>query len=142
MDTTTPPPNTEPPAQTDQGMRVGPIIRDVVIVWVLTAMGGFVAGVATGGPQRDAQRFMLAIAASNLLLGTVGFTIAGCLAPHGRWRHLCVVAVGVWIAGLINVAFFGVTILQWIGSLIFVAVITGVGGALSHVFKRDPTPSA
>ena len=142
MDTTTPPPITQPPPPTEQRVRVGPIIRDVVIVWVLTAMGGFVAGVATGGPERDAQRFMLAVAASNLLLGTVGFTIAGCLSPPGRWRHLSVVAVGVWLAGLINVAFVGVTIPQWIGSVIFIAIIMGIGGALSYVFKRDSKPSA
>ena|SRR5204863_1412235 len=66
-----------PPSLDGQRLRVGPIIRDVVIVWVLTAMGGFVAGIATGGPSRDAQRFMLAIAVSNFLFGTVAFTISG-----------------------------------------------------------------
>jgi hypothetical protein len=61
-------------------------------------MGGFVAGLATGGSSRDPQRYMLAIAASNFLLGAVGFTISGCLAPVSRWRHLVHVAVGVWLA--------------------------------------------
>ncbi len=119
-------------------MRVGPIIRDVVIVWVLTAMGGFVLGIAEGGSSRDAQRSMLALAASNFLLGTVGFTIAGCLAPPRRWRHLGFVAVGVWFASLINVVFFRVSIPEWIGGgAILMPIIMGLGGAISYVFKRD-----
>jgi hypothetical protein len=142
MNTTTPPPIVQTPPPTEQRVRVGPIIRDVAIVWVLTAMGGFVAGIATGGLQRDAQRFMLAVAVSNLLLGTVAFTIAGCFAPPRRWRHLAIVAVGAWLTSLINVMFFGVGIAQWIGGAIFMAIIMGIGGAISYVFKRDTKPSA
>jgi hypothetical protein len=123
-------------------LRPGPIVRDIAIVFLLTALGGFVIGIATGGPSQDSQRFMLAIAASNLLLGIVGFTIAGCLAPPARWEHLGVVAFGVWLAGLINVAFFGVTLTQWMGSAILAAVIMGAGGALSYAFKRDRQPPA
>lgn len=143
MDTTIPPPVVQPPPPpTEQRVRIGPIIRDVIIVWVLTAMGGFVAGVATGGPQRDAQRFMFAVMVSNVLLGTVAFTIAGCLAPPGRWRHLGFVALGAWFTSLINVVFFGVTIPQWIGGAIFMVIVMAIGGGISYVFKRDTKPSA
>ena len=127
----------EPPPPTEQGIRIGPIARDVAIVWVLTAIGGFVAGVATGGPQVDGQRFMIAVAISNTLLGTVAFTIAGCLAPPNRWRHLGFVALGAWLTSLINVAFFNVTIAQWFSGVRFVAIIMGLGGAVSYIFKRD-----
>ena len=142
MDTATPPPTVQPPPPTEQRVLVGPIVRDVLIVWVLTALGGIVAGIATGGPTQDTQRFMLAVAAANFLLGTVAFTIAGCLAPAGRWRHLALVAVGAWFTSLVNVVFFGVTIVQWIGGAIFMALIMGIGGAISYVFKRDKKPSA
>lgn len=142
MDTTTPPPIVQPSPSNEPRVRLGPIVRDVIIVWVLTAMGGFVAGVATGGPQRDPQRFMLAIMVSNVLLGTVAFTIAGCLAPPGRWRHLAFVALGAWFTSLINVVFFGATIPQWIGGAIFMSVIMAIGGCVSYVFKRETKPSA
>ena len=98
--------------------------------------------VATSGPERDAQRFVFAVAVSNILLGTVAFTVAGSLAPPGRWRHLGFVALGAWLTSLINVVFFGVTIPQWIGGAIFMAIIMGVGGAISYAFKRDTKPSA
>ena len=78
-------------------------------------IGGFVIGVASAEVSQNDLRFMIALGLSNILLGIVGFTIAGCLAPPGnRWRHLSLVAVGVWLSGLINVAFFGVTIPRWI----------------------------
>ena len=133
-------PIVQPPSLTEQRVFVGPIIRDVIILWVLTGIGGFAAGLATGGPQRDAQQFIIAVAASNLLLGTVGFTVVGCLAPPNRWRHLAFVALGVWITSLINVVFFGVGLAQWIGSAIFMAIVMGIGGAISYLFKRNGKP--
>jgi hypothetical protein len=140
MDATIPPPSVQSPPPTE-GIRIGPIIRDVIIVWVLTAMGGMVAGVATGGRERDPQQFMMAVAISNLLLGTVAFTVSGCLAPPGRWRHLGLVGLGSWITSLVNVVFFGVSIVQWIGGAIVMAIIMGIGGAISYLFKRDAKPS-
>ncbi len=114
-------------------MRIGPIVRDVAIVWVLTAIGGFLVGL-TGG---QGSRSLVAIAVSNILLGTVAFTIAGCLAPRPRWNHLAYVAVGAWLTSLINVFFFHVTIAQWLSSALFMGVIMAVGGGLSFVFKKD-----
>jgi hypothetical protein len=140
MDTTTPPPIAQGPPP-EQGVRIGSIIRDVIIVWVLTAVGGIIAGVATGGPQQDRARFMVAAAVSNFLLGIVAFTIVGCLAPFRRWRHLAFVAFGAWFTSLINVALFGVSIPQWIGGAIFMAIIMGIGGGISYLFKKDASPS-
>ena len=126
----------QPPTRTEAPFRIGPIIRDVVIVWVLTAIGGFVIGL-TGGAQRNPQQMMLAIVASNFLLGTIAFTISGCLAPAPRWRHLAFVALGSWITSLINVAVLNVTIAQWFFSIIFLSIIMGIGGGLSYIFKKD-----
>lgn len=134
---------TTPPAPTDQRTRFWPIIRDVIIVWVLTSLGGFVVGVASSGKaSHDTPQSLTALAVSNFLFGTVAFTIAGCLTPLKRWRHLRFVAVGAWFASLINVVFFGVTIPQWIGGAIFMAIIMGLGGAISFVLRREIKPSA
>jgi hypothetical protein len=120
------------------GLRVIPIVRDIAIVWVLTGIGGFVVGfataIATGGASKDSQHYLLAIAVSNLLLGTIGFTIAACLTPADRWRQLGIVAVGVWLTSLVNVFFAGFSIVQWIFGAISIAVMMGVGGSISFLF--------
>ena len=138
-----PPPIALSPPPIALGVRIGLIVRDVLIVYVLTYMGGFVVGVATGdGLQVDAQKAELALVAATILFGTVGFTIAGCLSPPGRWRHLGVVGVVCWLcSGLINVAFNIATVEESIYSGIVIPFLMLVGGSLSYVFKRDPKPS-
>jgi hypothetical protein len=118
---------------------MGPIIRDIIILVVLTFLGGFVAGFARG-QSSDAQ-FGLAIAVSNLIFEIVGFTISGCLAPPGRWRHLALVALGAWLVSIFNVVFFNVNIVLWMASVVTMAATMGIGGAISYLFKRDVTPS-
>ena len=76
---------------------------------------------------------------SNLLLGTVAFTIVGCLAPAPRWRHLRYVALGSWLTSVINVLFFHVAIPHWIASAFFIAIIMSIGGGISHLLKPDTT---
>ena len=124
----------QPPPPSEQPIRFGPIIRDVAIVWVLTAIGGFLVGLAGGATGQNPQAILVV---SNLLLGTVAFTIAGCLAPPPRWRHLGFVALGSWLTSLINVVFFKVTIAQWFASIIFLGIIMSIGGGISYLFKKD-----
>ncbi|HLY58550.1 MAG TPA: hypothetical protein VKS60_23510 [Stellaceae bacterium] len=118
-------------------LRILPILRDVLIIFGLTFLSGFVVGFlfafrgASGTPA-----YAVALGLSNLVFGTVGFVISGCLAPPGRWRHLLLVAVGVWLLSLANVAFMGVPFLQWAFLVIPIAIIMGVGGGLSYLFRR------
>ena len=78
---------------------------------------------------------MVTATVSNLLLGTVGFIISGCLATGNRWRHLAYVALGAWATSVINVLFLGVEVEQWMLSGFFMAFIMGMGGGLSYLFK-------
>lgn len=120
-------------------MRIWHIVRDVIIVWILTGLGGFIVGfavtVVTGGPPKHTPGYILAIATSNFLLGTVAFTIVGCLTPTARWRYLAIVAAVAWLTSLINVVWFGSKISQWLDGIIFMAVIMGIGGGLSYLFR-------
>ena len=124
-----PPPSAKPP------FRVGPVLRDVAIVWGLTFLGGFVAGLT--GAKHDPNRLTATLALVNLFFGTLGFTISGYLAPHPRWNHLAYVALGTWLTSLVNVLFFHVKFTQWMTGGFFVLVIMGVGGGLSYLFKKD-----
>jgi hypothetical protein len=133
-----PPPS--PPAaplqqQTTQRVRLGSIIRDVLIILALTFIGLFV--VALAGYRSD-----LAVGTSNLLFGTVGFAISGCLAVGSRWRHLFYVAIGVWLVSLTRELFVGFDIVLWLCTVIFVALMMGLGGAVSFIFRKDDKPPA
>ena len=110
--------------------RFGPILRDVAILWVLTGLGGFVAGFAQG-----AARFW-ALAVSNLFFITVGFVISGCLAIGSRWKHLAYVALFTWLSCLINVFFGLIPLEHWFLSILFIPLFMALGGGLSYVFKR------
>jgi hypothetical protein len=57
----------------EERLRVGPIIRDVIIIWVLTYMGGFVIGFAFAGLPDAKTRAVGAYAVANFLFGTLGF---------------------------------------------------------------------
>jgi hypothetical protein len=110
------------------------VIRDVAIIVILTgiagaAMQGILGTTAPAGAVR-------AIALSNLIFGTIGFVISGALARRNRWAHLAWVGLGVWLAGLINVFLSGVPIAQWLVSIFVVAVMMGVGGGLSYLFRN------
>jgi hypothetical protein len=132
---TSPPPSSQPTP--DSPVHFGYVIRDVIIVAVLTAIGGFVVGLASGGADMSSPSFVLGLAAANFLLGSIGFVVVGCLAKGNRWRHLGYVAVGVWLVGLLNVMVGMSSIGQWFFGVFFVALIMGVGGGLSFAFKRQ-----
>jgi hypothetical protein len=136
MDTTTPP---QPPPPTERQLRLGAVIRDVAIIVALTFVVGFALVVtAPVYPPRG----MLAIIASTVAVGTVGFAISGCLAPGKRWRHLAYVALGVWLAALMNVMFFDSTVVEWLFGAPVVALMMGLGGVISYLFKKDTKPPA
>jgi hypothetical protein len=120
----------------DQGIQWKAVARDVVIVFILTAIGGFLIGL-TGVARTNQAKYMLAIAAANFLMGIVAFTIAGSLAPAPRWRHLTIVVVASWVASLINVFVFEVPLLQWIFAIIPLFIMMGIGGSISCLFKRN-----
>ncbi|WP_076789663.1 DUF4339 domain-containing protein [Chlorobium sp. KB01] len=132
---TSPPPSGQ--STPDSPVHFGYVIRDVIIVAVLTAIGGFAVGLASGRADMSSPGFVLGLAASNTLLGSVGFIIVGCLAKGNRWRHLLHVAVGVWLVGLLNVMIGMISFGEWFFSVFFVALIMGVGGGLSFAFKRQ-----
>lgn len=121
----------------DDGVSIGGIVRDVAIIFGLTVLGGYLLGVSK--PYGRIPDHTIAL--TNLGMATVGFTIAGCLAPTGyRWAHLRAVALGLWLVSSVNI-FLGIaTPAQWALGSIFVAILMAVGGGLSYFFKADPLP--
>ena len=106
---------------------------DIAIIFALTFFGGCVVGAV--GAAANSGKVPVALAISNLVLTTGGFTLSGFRAPRGkRWPHLAFVALGVWIASLLNVFVFGVPGVQWLLSGPFIAVCMGAGGGIATLF--------
>jgi hypothetical protein len=120
-------------------VNVKAVVRDVLIIMGLTFLAGFVIGLT--GVARGPNA-VLAMAAGNLVFMIVGFTISGALARTRRFNHLLWVALGVWLASIINVLFFGATIIQWFMSVVVILALMGIGGLLSYAFVRNPKPEA
>lgn len=127
--------------EAEKRIRFLPIIRDFLLIQLLTGMGGFVVGVATGGPERDPTRYQDGLNVATVLLSTLGFTISGVLAHERRWRHLVTVSLLVWLSDIYMV-FFGTSVTKWILNIVFVGIMVGLGGAASYLFKRNSSKNA
>jgi hypothetical protein len=124
------------------------ILRDVGILFGLTFFGGVIIGVAFTIMTREATP-PLAIGIINIGGSIIGFFIAGLLTVDGRWRHLWFVALFYWLGSLVNVFFFGVTVIQWVVAGAAIIVTMGIGGGLSALIRKtkpneqsDPTLSS
>lgn len=111
------------------------IVRDVVIIWLLTAIGGFILGVAISITGRSAVA-MVAVGLSNIFFGIIGFCISGCMIKDQRWNHLIIVALFVWLTSIINILFRSISLIQWLISIIVILIMMAAGGGLSFIFKK------
>jgi hypothetical protein len=130
-----PPAELEPNADPQKKIHLGAVLRDVVIVFLLSGIGGVIVGIASAGQPLDSPESILALAASSFIFSTIGFTISGCLSPSRRGSQLALVGIGVWRAGLINVALFGISIDQWAVGAIFLVFVMILGGILSALIR-------
>lgn len=110
------------------------VIRDVIIIWILTFLGGYVVAVATAPSSPNLN----AVAISNLIFLIVGFTISGCIEKVKRFNHLSIVALAVWLAGLFNVLFLDKSMIDWLSGILAIAITMLIGGLISFIFVRSP----
>ena len=109
------------------------VVRDVIIVTIFLVIGGFIVG-STG---IISKRAMLV---SSFFLGTLGFCLCGCLTIENRWKHLFIVALGVWLINCLPLLpTLPFSVLAWLlnVSVIFVPMV--IGGAASSVLARAST---
>lgn len=114
--------------------KIWPVLRDVIIVAVLTGLGGFIVGFAS--TDHSSRLYIYSLSISNSLFLTLGFTISGCLAVGNRWRHLAFVGALVWAVSIFNVILFGFPIIMWMASVVAVAIFALIGGGISLLFKQ------
>jgi hypothetical protein len=125
------------------------LVRDVAIVWVFTALGGFVIGVTAKlfgvapdfGALLASPQMQIALSVSNLVFGIVAFSIVGALKKTDRFKHLFIVAIGAWLISAANMLFMPLTLVQWLLGALFLAVIMAIGGGISFLFVPSPKAS-
>jgi hypothetical protein len=113
------------------------VLRDVLMVVVPASLA--TAGFGTlmvGLPVWTLYAVMLAVL-------TGGFAVSGCLAGEGRFRHLAIVALGVWLVTVVDSLQqpqrLPANIVQ---GFIVVALTMVAGWAISLAIKRPAPPPA
>jgi FtsH-binding integral membrane protein len=118
-------------------IRLLKVLRDVVAIFVLTFLWGFAVSVASNlAPQ--ARLFLAARVIGTFAILVLGFAASGILSPEKRWRHLSLVAAGLWIVGVMHAVIAGGNTSRSAGLPFLIAIATGIGGGLSVLVKRKP----
>ena len=108
------------------------VVRDVVMLWILTGIGGFIIGVATVGSELPIG----AVALSNVILGIIGFCISGCMMAENRWRHLFIVALFVWLTSIVNIFVGPFSFMNWLLGMVVIFIMLAVGGGISFLIVK------
>lgn len=122
------------------GIRPLRLARDLVIILAISAHYGVVTALTTF-EVKGMGSAQMTLALTNMVSMLVGFFIASYLTPERRWTHLGILALATWLVGLLNVAFFGVTIADWMGSLLFILITMGLGGGLATLLNKRVIPA-
>jgi len=67
----------------------------------------------------------------------LGFCLCGCLTVENRWKHLVVVATGVWLVNYRLLA-HQATIFAWIFSIFHILIMMVIGVAIASLLVRVP----
>ncbi len=111
------------------------VMRDTIVILCLIFIGTFVFVAILGAA--GAQKLPVnAIAASNILLGAIGFTISGLSTKANRFTHMLKVALLVWLIGSMNVIFLQTTVSQWFSSIPFILIMMGAGIGVSYMISK------
>lgn len=116
-----------------------PVIKDALIIFILTAIGGFIIGVCKALLGISAENYLIAIGLSNVFFSIVGFLISAVKVKKSRFKHLFKVSFIVWILSSVNIILGYANVLQWCLSAVVILVSMGIGGGLSYIFVSEST---
>ncbi|MFM8540264.1 MAG: hypothetical protein ACKOBZ_02120 [Nitrospira sp.] len=116
------------------------IVRDVSIVFGLVLVSSLTTSVIV--QSMGGEVTPLVIGLSNIFWGTVGFVISGCLIVIQRFKHLFLVAIGLWLVSFVNVLAEMTQPTVWAAGLLLILLMMGLGGSLSYLFMPSPKPEA
>jgi hypothetical protein len=112
-----------------------------VVIYLCSVVCGAVARFVTVMVGQSTSTYAILVGLSNTLCIIIGLTVIGRLASGRAWTHIAIGAVILWLTGLINVAFFGMSVAGWILSVIVIAIMAAIAGGISAligVLKKQP----
>jgi hypothetical protein len=115
------------------------VLLHIGITYGLSLVCGFIIGMITAMAHQPLPA--IAIAITNVVSSVVGFAIAGYRAKGPLWPHLLLVALGLWLTGLPNVA-LGFPFTYWLLSSIVILIGMAVGGGVGALLKKKKTDEA
>lgn len=123
------------------------VALDVLIIFGLTLVGGFVIGIVIGalgasGVGVTPNTMLLASAITNLFLVCGGFAYSAYKTVQNRWAHLVAVGAGIWILSLINVVLGYSKILEWVIGIIPIGFFILIGGSIGVALAKRKKPAA
>jgi len=125
------------------------VARDALIIFLALKVSDALALTVlnAGGIASEPAHLLrarIALVASKILFGIVGFCVSGYLSPRRRWVHLVRVTACVWLLDLAlqlpaaNITGHGFLIRAWVFQGVYLLVAMGTGGAISFAWRRDP----
>ena len=117
-------------------MRWGAALRDIALIIAATLLATLPIAYTQGYRGVPFAQTLGALGVSSALIMVFGFALSGALSRERRWRHASVVAVGLWLTGVVNVVLMPKLLALWLVSCIPVLVFMGLGVSLSFLFVR------
>jgi hypothetical protein len=98
----------------------------IILAIILIQAAAFVIGFGFGKTLTpDGVR------ALSVFVIVIPLIIVGCMSPTNRWLTIIVVAAGSWATNLVNVVIGWQSLSSWIISIVGMAIIAAIAGAVS-----------
>lgn len=107
-------------------------LRDALIVLVAIVLGGWLGALPYAGGAADARVVQLFQAVG----GTLGFAVAGHLAPARRPLRLALATLVAWLLAGVQAAGTGLHPSWWLLTLAVLALMATLGGGLTLLLER------
>jgi hypothetical protein len=106
------------------------VLRDIVIVYGLTLLGGYLSGLAAAAVGDSRVQLV-----GSALFATLGFAISAWLTRENRPLHLIGVSIGVWLASALNML-AGIPVSAWLVSIVFLPPVMLAGAGITLLIER------
>lgn len=108
------------------------VLRDAVIVMLFIVLGGWVGEAPYAANAADP----LFVDIFRTVFGTIGFAVAGYLAPSRRPLQMTLAVLVIWLVAGLTIALGGGHAAGWFMIIVFLPIMAILGGGLALLVER------